>query len=225
MKLSIFSFLFLGTTLVWPQEHCEIDYPTLARSEQKILSVTTQMQRQKNHFPLLQIQEPLQCILKIQEKAEGSLKLLANSFLRPLLGGPQNPGVPADARYQILARELTKLTAHAPDLMNSSIPAAHARGRWSFYALFCAKGNLEFCVDFLPNAEQINVESPVLAASSLMVLRQAYHSLKGNPREQVAARIKELYLHIPMDGSLKRKVIEQIYTEIFSPSIPLSLLS
>jgi hypothetical protein len=103
--------------------------------------------------------------------------------------------------------------------------AAHSRGSWGFYALFCEQGDVEFCTTFLPDESRVKEESPLLAASSMILLRKAFYVLKGKQKQEVADRIKQIYRDIPLDNSLKRKVIDQIYSEIFAPPTPLSLLS
>src|SRR6202000_807848 len=142
---------------------------------------------------------------------EDDLKVLANSFLRPIFGGPQTPGLPNDHRYKIIADELTKISNHVSHPLDSGVMAAHSRGAWKLYALFCEQGDVEFCTTFLPDQNRIEEESPLLAPSSMLTLRQASHSLTGKQKEEVAERIRQIYKTLPVDNSLKRKVIDQIY--------------
>jgi len=91
--------------------------------------------------------------------------------------------------------------------------------------LFCEQGNIEFCATMLPNENQVTTESPLLAASSMIMLRKAYYLLEGKQKAEIAARIKQIYRTLPLDKSLKRRVIDEIYSELFAPPVPLSLMS
>jgi len=202
-------------------EPCELSHNGLMKYEQRILVAADLFKRQHNSKQLLKITEPLACLLEIQEHGEGDLKIFANSFLRPILGGAQTPGVPTDPRYKIIADELTKISNHVTHPMDRGVLAAHSRGAWKLYALFCEQGDVEFCTTFLPDQNRIEEESPLLASSSMLILRQAYHSLSGKQKDEVAERIKQIYKTLPMDNSLKRKMIDQIYSELFP--IPMSM--
>jgi hypothetical protein len=202
---------------------CELSSAALMKYEERVLSAAERFHKNPGGRDLLQITEPLACLLEIQERSEGQLKLFANSFLRPIFGGPQIDGVPFDHRYKIIADELTKISAHAQ--LDHSVMAAHARGSWDFYKLFCQQGDLEFCPVMLPSETQVLEGTPLLASSNMLLLRRAYYSLKGKQRDEIAARIKSIYRTLPMDKGLKRKVIDEIYSELFAPAMPLSYLS
>jgi len=192
---------------VWAAE-CEHSSEALVRYEQSILSADT----------ALKMAEPLSCILEIHEKSEGMTRYFAASYLRPLLGGGQISGVMKDARYQRVAEALETLTLKSKNPLYQSVIAEFARGDWRFYELFCTKGNTEFCPAFLPDDTSLKTESPLLAAASLVRLKNAYHALKGKERDEVAARIKKLYREIPVAQKLQRKFIDQIYQELFLPA-------
>lgn len=216
------AFLFLS--VAWGKEKCELSQNALMKYEQRILVAADQFARHHDAKYLLQITKPLACVLDIQEKSDGQLKYFANSFLRPVLGGPQTRGMPPDPRYKIVARELNRISEHA-NLLDNSVMAAHSRGAWGFYSLFCEQGNVEFCTTFLPSDEQIKIESPLLAVSSMLMLRKAFYVLNGKQKAEIAERIKQLYKVTPSGGGLKRRMIEQIYSELFAAPTPLSLLS
>lgn len=126
-----------------------------------------------------------------------------------------------DRRYQVIADELTKISTHSK--LDNSLMAAHSRGAWGFYKLFCEQGDIEYCATMLPSEDQVKKESDLLAASSMLTLRKAYYILDGKQKDEIAARIRQIYRNLPLDKSLKRKVIDQIYSELFAPSLPLSL--
>jgi hypothetical protein len=226
MKKTIATLLFMILAFGANAERdCEQSEGALMRYESKILTAAADFKKRHDGRSLLKITAPLTCILQIQEKSSGWLKYLANSFLRPIFGGPQIQGVPKDDRYEIVARELVKVSEHGSDLIDNSLMGAHARGAWGFYTLFCEKGDVEFCSSFLPDEEQIEIESPLLAASSMILLRKAYYVLKGKQKDEVAERIRQIYQHTPAGPGLKRQVIERIYSELFTRPVTLSLLS
>ena len=225
MKAQILVLLSLTVASSFAHEKCETTQSALMKYEERILNAADQFNKSKDSRNLLKISAPLLCILEIQEMESGLVKYFANSFLRPIFGGPQINGVPKDPRYKIIADELTKISVHSTHLLDDSIMATHSRGAWSFYSLFCEQGNVEYCTAFLPDEDRIKIESPLLAASSMIMLRKAFYLLKGKQKEEVADRIKQIYKTTPLDSALKRKVIEQIYSELFAPPIPLSLLS
>ncbi|MGE0762342.1 MAG: hypothetical protein AB7N80_03590 [Bdellovibrionales bacterium] len=198
-----------------PQIQCRFDQDALQGYEQEILVATQKYATQDHKEFLRKITPPLNCILDIQEKGEGFLKYLANSFLQPLLGGGQISHVPKDVRYQAFANKMRKISEKSPNPLTSSLPAAHARGAWGFYRGFCEPQNQSGCVEFLPPQDLIERQSPLLGASSMMLLRQAYFSTEGEGRNQIANRIRNLYLTTPRDQILKRQVIDKIYRELF----------
>lgn len=213
----LFVLIALGSLCFFAhsKDDCVHTEDALRNYEARILNAAADFKKHTDSSKLLKITEPLSCILEIQEKSSGWLQYLANSFLRPIFGGAQIQGVPKDDRYAIIARELAKITQHSPDILNDSVVAAHSRGAWNFYKLFCEQGDIEYCVTFLPDEEQIKVQSPLLAASSMLMLRKAYSVLKGKQKEEVADRIRRIYDQTPAGPDLKRRVIEQIYSELF----------
>ncbi|MGZ3723134.1 MAG: hypothetical protein ACXVA9_09400, partial [Bdellovibrionales bacterium] len=177
-------------------EVCDVSQNGLMKYEERVLVAADLFAKHHDSRNLLKITEPLACILEIQENGEGSIKYFANSFLRPIFGGPQINGVPKDRRYKIIADELTKISSHTK--IDQSIFAAHSRGSWGFYTLFCEQGNIEFCATMLPDENQVTTESPLLAASSMIMLRKAYYLLQGKQKDEVAARIKQIYRTLPL---------------------------
>lgn len=186
---------------------CEHSPEAIVKYEREILKAQT----------ALKMVVPLACLLDIHEKAEGMTRYFAASYLRPLLGGGQIEGVLKDARYKRVAEALEILTLKSDSPLYKSVIAEFARGDWRFYELFCVKGNTEFCPAFLPDDASVKKESPLLAAASLVRLKNAYVSLKGKERDEVGERIKKLYREIPVAQKLQRKFIDQIYQELFKP--------
>jgi hypothetical protein len=221
--MTMLVYILVSLHLAASAETCDISRDGLMKYEQRILIAADLFAKKHDSRHLLKITEPLSCLLEIQEGGEGELKLLANSFLRPILGGPQIRGVPKDRRYKIIADELTKISKYTPQILDQGIMAAHSRGAWKLYALFCEQGDVEYCTTFLPDKESIRDESPLLAASNMILLRKAYYTLKGKQKDEVAERIKQIYQSLPLDQGIKRKVIDEIYSELFKQPLALSL--
>ena len=194
---------------------CELTAAALMKYERQILSLTEKFAQHDGTEFLKAVSPPLNCVLQIQEKGEDYLRILANSFLKPLLGGGQIQGVPSDPRYLKFSRAMTKVAEQSSNVLRDSLPAAHLRGAWGLYQGFCGPNNNSYCVDFLPSEDLIDRQSPLLGASSIIMLRQAYYVLDGKGREDVAHRIRNLYRKIPTSDHLKRKVISEIYQELF----------
>lgn len=189
---------------------CEFSAEAMMKYEQRILNAKNTSAAAEN----------LACVLEAQEKAEDMTRYIAASVLRALFGGGQVRGVMRDARYRQAARALEQLTLKNKNPLNDSVVAHYARGDWGFYKLFCERGNTEFCTDFLPDETKVKSEAPLLAAASMMRLREAYRVLDGKQKEEVADRLKKLYREIPHQAKLQRKFIERIYAELFE--IPIS---
>lgn len=196
------------------QADCDFEPSALNRYEHEILKAA----ENKTYKSMAQ---PLACILQMQTESEGVARYLSNSYLRPLLGGPHPPGVVKDPRYKIISEMLEKLALHTNDVVQRSFVTEFSRGDWRFYTLFCEKGDTQFCSVFLPDEGRVRDESPLLAAASMMRLRKAYQVLQGEQRDVAAQRLKNLYRDIPKSESLKRKFIEQIYSELFQDQLPL----
>ena len=102
MKLVV---LLLASLTLHATQVCEITNGALMRYEDQVLQAAADFAKSKDSHQLLRITEPLACMLEIQQKSEGELKVFASNFLRPLLGGPQNPYAAKDPRYAIVANE------------------------------------------------------------------------------------------------------------------------
>jgi hypothetical protein len=187
---------------------CMLSAEHLVKLEKEVLNARTPSQ----------MADPLACILRMQEEADGFSRYMASSFLKALMGGDQIASVIKDARYKKVAKTLNELTLRSKTPLKDSVVAEFARGDWTFYKLFCEEGDTSFCSTFLPDESRVKREAPLLAAASLMRLKKAYHVLSGEEREKVAARIKNLYREIPVEEKLTRRFIDQIYLELFGPA-------
>jgi hypothetical protein len=206
--------LFARVAVVYAE--CNLEAESLNRYEQDILNAADARDYRK-------MAPPLACMLQMQTESDGMSRYMASSFLRPLLGGAQTPGLTKDPRYKVVSHVLEELAMHASDGVQRSFVTEFSQGDWRFYTLFCEQGNTEFCSIFLPDESKVSAEAPLLAAASMLRLRKAYQVLKGEQRELVAQRLKNLYRDIPRSSALKRKFIEQIYNELFPAPIPLSM--
>lgn len=218
MKTIILIFLLSISQAHAEEASCRIEDSALMDYENRILQASQDFERSKDLKDFTKrITPPLICLLEIQEKGTGFLKYLAHSFLRPLLGGSQTPGLMADRRYKAVAEAATRLTEMSPDVLHGSIVALHAQGSWDFYRSFCEGENSGSCSAFLPDESMIRVQSPLIGASSMLLLHRAYRSVKGKERENIANRIRNLYRETPETERLKSKTIQEIYREIFNP--------
>ncbi|MGZ5279881.1 MAG: hypothetical protein ACXWC9_08065, partial [Pseudobdellovibrionaceae bacterium] len=170
-----------------------------------------------------QASEHLQCLLHLHKSSSGITKSLTSRALRPLLGGDALAGRQLDAQTKQAADRLHKNALSASDVVHESFLSEFTQGTWGFYNLFCKPKNQEFCTLFLPDESQVKKESALLGSSSLILLRTAYLELKGSDRKLIESRIRNLYLSISKEDVLKRKVIEQIYQELFTIKVPLAL--
>lgn len=202
-----FSLILLIFTAVVANAECVLDADHLVKLEREVLNAKTPSQ----------MADPLACILKMQQEADGFSRYMAGSFLKTLMGGDQLKGVLKDARYKRVINALTDLTMKNKTPLQNSVIAEYARGDWTFYKIFCEEGDTSFCTAFLPDESKVKHEKLLLAAASLMRLKKAYHVLSGEDREMVASRIKNLYREIPREEKLARKFIDQIYLELFGP--------
>lgn len=218
-------FVFLTATFLASAtaKECDDSAGSLMHYERQVLQAANAGKDSAKKY--LEMDEPLACILKLQSEGEGMDRYLSASFLRPLLGGYQTPGTVKDPRYQTVAKALEQLALRSNDAVGKSFVSEFSRGDWRFYTLFCEKGDTGDCIDFLPDEKRVKSEAPLLAAASMLRLRQAYRVLSGKQRDRVAQRLKNLYREIPQESRLQRKFIDQIYQEIFQDGIPLSMMS
>jgi hypothetical protein len=173
----------------------------------------------------LESEKSFHCLLQIHKKATGITKYLAADALRPLLGGHALAGRQLNDKTKAAVQKFQKEAMRSPDVIHESFLTDYAQGTWGFYDLFCQAPNKEFCTTFLPDEKQVLRESELIGSSSMILLREAYLKLQGQDKKFVETRIKKLYIQISKRDPLKRKVIEQIYQELFGVKIPLGSLS
>ncbi len=167
----------------------------------------------------------LRCLLKIHETSTGITKYLAADALRPLMGGKALAGRKLNAKTQAVVEKFKKSAMNSPDLIHQSLLTEYTKGTWGFYDLFCKGPNPENCTTFLPDEKQVLKESELIGSSSMILLRTAFLHLKGKDQQFVENRLRKLYVTVPQREPLKRKVIEQIYQELFGIKLPLGSLS
>ena len=206
--LFTFGLFFLSGNV---SAECVADASMLNHYEEQILRAAGQSQ-------FAEMAEPLACILRMQQEAGGLDRLLAASYLRPILSGESPKALLKDHRYRKIAKALEQISLHEADSLKGSFVAEFSRGDWSFYTLFCEQGNTEFCTDFLPNEATVRAQPPLVAAASMLRLRQAYKVLDGRQKDLIARRLQALYRQIPKSDRLRRKFINQIYRDLFPVS-------
>ncbi|MGE4132849.1 MAG: hypothetical protein AB7F86_14510 [Bdellovibrionales bacterium] len=195
-------------------DNCSDEAGALVHYEDQILKAA-QNQR------MADMAHPLACILKMQAEDRGMASYLAASFLRPLMGGEQTSGLVRDRRYKTVAKALEQLSQRAAEPLDSFV-GRFSEGDWKFYGLFCEQGDTQHCSVFLPSESEVIEQKPLLAAASILRLRQAYRVLQGDQRDLIEARIRKLHKSIPRTQVLQRKFIDKVYTELFESPGPLS---
>jgi len=170
------------------------------------------------------VARPLNCLLQRQEAGTGMEKYYAGSLLRPLFGAREIDGLPDDPRFGKVAEILSRLTLKSDDIIKRSLITLFAKGEWGFYSP-CDTKKDNRCPIFLPEEEHVKNQPPLIAASLMIHLKDAYFLLKGKEKQEVATRIKNLYRSIPENSPIKLQDIDEIYFEIFAPRVHLSLLS
>lgn len=189
---------------------CDLSLDGIRKYEHRILNSDSPQVRN----------ESLACLFAIQNQADPDTRYLANAYLRVLLGGPLVKDVPPNPKYPDITRRFEEQA-----LKGDSLVQEFAAGDWQFYKLFCEEGDLSHCATMIPDEDRIQKQTPLIAAGSLLHLRQAYLLVTGEQKKQIAERIKNLYAKIPKQAKIQRRYIEKIYAELFGPEIPLSLWS
>ncbi len=157
----------------------------------------------------------LNCLIGLYQSGSGFTAILAGTALRPLMGGHALQGRTMDAETKKAAKQLQALALKAADPVQDSFLSQYSKGTWGTYTLFCNPQSSEFCTLFLPDEKQVMKESALIGSSSMILLRTAYLKLSGEDRKLVEDRIRNLYQSISTNDPLKRKVIDQIYQELF----------
>lgn len=189
---------------------CEISSDGLRLAEHNLLNAAN---APKNAW--MKMQPHLACIFRIHQEAEGMTKIFADGFLRTLFGGPKATGMKKDFRYEKVTKALIEHSLDAKDPINSSPMSEYMKGGWAFYKLMCQDGDTQFCATFLPDEKLVKDQTPMLSAASMLTLREAYLGLGGKQKQEVAERIKNIYFRLPDRNGLRRKVIDEIYFELF----------
>ena len=171
---------------------------------------------------LKDVEYPLSCLLAGQKENGGLSKYFAGSFLRPLLGAEEIDGLPKDERFKKVSAILARLTLKEENISQSSVLAEFAQGEWGFYSP-CDRKKNKACPIFLPEEKDIKDGAPLIAAASMLHLQKAYLALEGKEKHEVEKRIKNLYRNISSKDRLKRRVINEIYAELFAPKPKLNL--
>lgn len=166
---------------------------------------------------------PLRCLVwNFRERQDLLGKYVAGACLQRLMGGPEIKGFKKNRSYEIVMNSLINQQFESKNLLTKSEIADFASGKWVEYVNFC-KGSVteSLCSELLPSNESIKGQSEMLGATSMLVLKNAYHHFSGDTKKQVAKQILKLYQETSNDSPLKRRVIDQIYKEINKNEIEL----
>lgn len=171
----------------------------------------------------MKMAKPLKCLVDTYKSSDDLLiKYVAGSCLQRLMGGPEIPGFKKDNRYKIIYNSLINQQIASGALLSKSEIADIASGKWDQYVKFC-KGSVteSLCSDLLPTVDKIKDQNELLGATSMIILKNAYHHFKGPTKQKIARQIEQLYKETPNDSLVKRRVIEQIFRDTRQAPIPL----
>ncbi|WP_413570489.1 hypothetical protein ACLWBD_07915 [Bdellovibrio sp. HCB117] len=222
MKTLIFvlSFLFIATS--WAEDTCVIhEAQDLYKYQDQILALAKKAKTPealKN-----EMQSPLRCLVETFKDSDDMLtKYVAGSCLQRLMGGPEIQGFKKNRAHDIVFQSLINQQLEQSDLLTKSEISDFAQGKWQEYIDFC-KGSVTelLCSELLPTNDRIKVQNEMLGATSMLVLKSAYHQFSGETKRKIHQQITKLYRETSKESPLKRRVIEQIYREINKPSIEL----
>jgi hypothetical protein len=219
--------LIIAATATTPcfalEKYCDIDDPAqLYAFQDQILEAIRHA-----HSPE-ELQEkmakPLKCLAGIYKESNDLLeKYVAGACLQRLMGGPEIAGVfKRDRRYDIVYESLLNQQLEKGSALQKTEIADLASGKWADYVNFC-KGSVteSMCSELLPTNANIKNQNELLGATSMLVLRSAYHQFSGPTKKKIAKQIAKLYKETAKTSPLKRRVIDQIYREINSNSLEL----
>lgn len=220
-KYVLLLFSFIASTLASAAEPCREEPDDLYRYQDQILALA-----RKSPTPeklKASMAAPLRCLVEAFRNEDDILKkYVAGSCLQRLMGGPELPGFKKDRRYDIVFNSLLNQQLESQALLSKSEIAEFASGKWVEYVNFC-KGSVTeaLCKELLPTNERIQAQNELLGATSMLVLKSAYHHFSGDVKTQIAEQISKLYKETSRQSPLKRKVIDQIYREIQQPPVEL----
>ena len=224
MKTWAILTLLLSWPAAWAVEKCDHDLESVMMYEQRILSQLKEGDAQMRKEARPAVMDALVCLIDVQQNSRDFTRYVANSFLQTFLGNGQVQGVPIDQRYKQVSDLLLKMAEYSKDPAHLLMLEAHSKGEWGLYALMCEKGSTAYCSDFLPDTKRITKQAPLVAASSMLLLKTAYFKLNGSQQRKVFERIRELYRSIDKEDTLKRRMIDSIYNEVLPSAPPLGML-
>ncbi len=224
MKTCLILLLMMSWSTARAVEKCDHDLESVMMYEQRILSQLKEGDEHMRKEARPAVMDALVCLIDIQQNSLGFTRYVTNSFLQTFLGNGQVQGVPVDQRYKQVSDLLLKMAEYSKDPAHLLMLEAHSKGEWGLYALMCEKGSTAYCSDFLPDIKHISKQTPLVAASSMLLLKTAYFKLNGPQQRKVFERIRELYRTIDKEDTLKRRVIDSIYNEVLPSAPPLGML-
>jgi hypothetical protein len=203
-------------------KNCNVDEPEqLYQYQDQILALS---KTSKNVDELQnKMAKPLKCLLETYKNSEDFLiKYVAGSCLQRLMGGPEMTGFKKNNRYHIIYNSLINQQIASGALLSKSEIADLASGKWGEYVEFC-KGSVtdSLCSELLPTTQKIKDQNELLGATSMIILKNAYNHFSGPTKMKIARQIETLYKETANESFLKRRVIDQIYSEIQQRNIQL----
>lgn len=222
MKTLIFILSFFLMNTSWADETCVIyEAQDLYQYQDQILALAKTAKSPETLKS--EMQRPLRCLVETYKDSDDMLtKYVAGSCLQRLMGGPEIQGFKKDKNYDIVFQSLINQQLEQSELLTKSEIADFAKGKWQEYIDFC-KGSVTelLCSELLPTNDRIKLQNEMLGATSMLVLKSAYHQFSGETKKRIHQQITKLYRETSKESPLKRRVIEQIYREINKPAIEL----
>lgn len=204
-----------SSNLAYSHTSCTVEGPAeLFQYQDQILALTKTSKTPEDLQEKMKL--PLQCLIETYKNSEDLLtKYIAGSCLQRLMGGPELPGFKKTANYKVIYNSLINQQLASGALLNKSEIANLALGKWHEYTDFC-KGSVteKMCSELLPTTERIKDQNELLGATSMLILKNAYHHFKGSTKKKIARQIERLYKETSINDPLKRRVIDQIYKDL-----------
>ncbi|KHD90063.1 MAG: hypothetical protein OM95_00655 [Bdellovibrio sp. ArHS] len=215
MKTFILSLVLFFTISGFANEACvTTEAQDLYLYQDRILSLAkkaTSAERLK-----ADMQQPLRCLVETYKDSDDLLtKYVAGACLQRLMGGPEVKGFNRNKAHDVVYQSLINQQLEQSALLTKSEIADFAQGKWQEYIDFC-KGSVTelLCSELLPSNDRIQLQNEMLGATSMLVLKSAYHQFSGETKKKIHQQITKLYRETSKNSPLKRRVIDQIYQEI-----------
>lgn len=225
MKILAFFFLSLSSAAFGAE--CSMGYGQIPIYEKEILAILDSPNKSqvKN---LDKISRPLFCLTKMAQEGSPKTRLTVSNSFYALIGGQSLPGETEaeKKRFERSALMLKSLGSKYPkeaDRLNQ-ILSGFLKGEWESYKLFCEKGDISYCLVFLPQENDVDAQDDLVAAASMLKWQIAHSKVDLKQRVELETRMKSLYKKRTQFPILKRWFVEKIYFEMMPQELPLGMV-